>query len=134
MVRPERESKIMANTTPAKYTVQLGPTVTPEMAAELATWAELLGVSNSVVTRDSIEHGLVVLRTLWRAQVLEKLPRRTNFDSVWAATYKPHLQHFEGRGTRQTTRRRNYDAETRGAGTRRSRDLGAVSVTPSVQA
>lgn len=106
----------MANTTPAKYTVQLGPTVTPEVAAELATWGELVGLSNSAVARECIEHGLVKLRKRWTAEVSKRMGWEhdyVQFENAYGESYDTHLEHFQGRGTRQTTRRRNYDRETR---------------------
>jgi len=108
----------MANTTPAKYTVQLGPTVTPEVAAELATLAQLLGVSNSQITRECIERGLaagMAGRKGWRVQLDEQHGGPEETEKAWGRVYDAHLEHFQRRGTRQTSRRREYDRTTRGA-------------------
>jgi hypothetical protein len=58
----------MPNPVPKKYTVQLGPTFTPDTAGELAAWAETLGMSVSAVTRTAAERGLESLRGEWAAQ------------------------------------------------------------------
>lgn len=93
----------MANTQPAKYTVQLGPTVTPQFAGELAALAKHSGVSASTIARECMEDGVAkVKRRIERAHgpVPENL-----------------LAHFiaeaEERGDRQVKRRRAYDGRTR---------------------
>lgn len=55
----------MPTPTPAKYTVQIGPTYTVETAAELTAWAAKHGRSVSEVTREATERGLELLREGW---------------------------------------------------------------------
>jgi len=101
---------IMANVRPAKYTVQLGPTVTPETGGELYAWAELLGVSNSVLIREVIEAGLNVKG--------RSFAKRAGLTSTALAEAAPevlarHVEHCKQRGETQTRRRRDYDERTR---------------------
>lgn len=55
----------MPTPTPAKYTVQIGPTYTVETAAELTAWAQVQGRSVAEVTRQATEAGLAKLRRTW---------------------------------------------------------------------
>lgn len=93
----------MPNPVPARYTVQLGPTVTPQVAGELAAWAELQQRSASEVARECIEFGLENLRTRWRAE----------FGALPGARLAAHVAAAEERGARQVSRRRAYDERTR---------------------
>lgn len=98
----------MPNPVPAEYTVQLGPTVTPEVAGELAAWAAVQRRSVSRVTRECIEAGLEVLRSDFRAQ-----DAAAHFDDELLAT---HVAAAAKRGDAQVSRRRDYDDRTRGGG------------------
>lgn len=93
----------MPNPTPAEYTVQLGPTVTPEVAGELAAWAALAKISTSKMTRRAIDTGLEVLRSKLSAE-LGEMP---------ASLLAEHVAEAARRGDRQVKRRRDYDASTR---------------------
>lgn len=103
----------MANVREAKYTVQLGPTVTPEVAGELYAWAELLGMSNSAVIREVIEAGLLA-----KARSFALRAELTSPDLREAApdVLRENIEHCSQRGKTQTRRRRDYDAATRGTG------------------
>lgn len=96
----------MPNPTPAKYTVQMGPTFTPEVAGELAAWAELLGTSASKVTRECAEEGLTRLRA--------KLAKRAGLTGMPVEVLDRQVEAARGRGVRQVRTRRAYDERTRG--------------------
>lgn len=96
----------MPNPVGRKFTVQLGPTFTPDTAGELAAWAELRGKSVSEVTREAAEHGLNLLRREWAAETGRRpVPARLAELTAEAAE----------RGEKQATRRRNYDRSVRAA-------------------
>lgn len=95
----------MPNPTPARYTVQMGPTFTPEVAGELAAWAELLGVSASQVTRECAEEGLRRLQAKFAKRAGREMDGEVLARQVEAA---------EERGSRQVRTRRAYDKRTRG--------------------
>ena len=100
----------MPNPVPAKYTVQLGPTFTPEVAGELAAWAEVLGHSTSEITRWCTETGLEQLRTDFRARLAAaRGPGAELPGSVLAF----HVKAAQERGNRQVQRRKDYDDRTR---------------------
>lgn len=105
----------MPNPVPAKYTVQLGPTFTPEVAGELAAWAELLGESTSVITRQCTEAGLAVLREVYASDAVTRgLARASTAASLpGRALLRKHVEAARERGNRQVKRRRNYDERTR---------------------
>lgn len=93
----------MVNVTPARYTCQIGPTVTPEVAGELAAWAEVSGHSMSVVARMAIDDGLPkVRRTLERTH-----------GALPVEILAKHVAQARERGERQVQRRRAYDERTR---------------------
>ncbi len=102
----------MPNPVPARYTVQLGPTVTPEVAGELAAWAELLGDSVSEVSRAAINAGLEVLRGDWRATAVAR-GTATAKRGMPAVTLARHVEAARARGKTQVARRRKYDERTR---------------------
>ncbi len=104
----------MPNPVPAEYTVQLGPTVTPEVAGELAAWGELLGRSTSKVAREAIDAGLEVLRADWRATAVAR-GTATAKRGMPAATLARHVRAAQERGRTQVGRRRAYDERTRKA-------------------
>lgn len=95
----------MANPTPARYTVQLGPTQTPEVAGELGAWAELQQRSVSVVARVLIDDALPRLRKRWERE----------YGALPAEMLERHTRAAQERGAAQVKRRRDYDDRTRGA-------------------
>lgn len=95
----------MPNPVPARYTVQLGPTVTPEVAGELAAWAEVQGRSTSEITRECVSYGLENLRKQW-VRVFGGIPPET---------LRTHVDAMRERGNKQVSRRRSYDERTRTA-------------------
>lgn len=98
----------MVNVKPATYTVQIGPTMTPEAAGELAAWAELRGMSVSEISRECVEAGMSKLRGKWAREVgVEAMP---------ASTLARHVEAARERGERQVRSRRAYDDRTRGKG------------------
>lgn len=104
----------MPNPTPAEYTVQLGPTVTPEVAGELAAWAALSRSSVSKLTRWQIEAGLEANR----AYLVER------YGPLPTALLAEHVAEAVKRGERQVSRRRDYDDRTR---------TPAAAVTPTTK-
>jgi hypothetical protein len=96
----------MPNPVPRKYTVQLAPTFTPDIAGELAAWAEVCGRSISEVTREAAEFGLRQLREKWSADHGGRRP-----DPVKLAK---HIEAAAERGERQAARRQRHDRATRG--------------------
>lgn len=96
----------MPNPVPARYTVQLGPTFTPDTAGELAAWAELRGKSISEVTREAAEEGLGRLRATWAAETGRR-PVPARLAELTAAAAE--------RGSKQAKRRRAYDRSVRNA-------------------
>lgn len=58
----------MPNPVERKYSVQLGPSVTPDTAGEIDAWTSVMGTSSSTVTRLAIERGLASLREEWTQQ------------------------------------------------------------------
>jgi len=96
----------MANTQPAKYTVQLGPTVTPAFAGELAALAKHAGVSASTIARECMEEGVVKVR-----RRIERAHGPVPDDLVTRC-----IVEAEERGNRQVSRRRAYDERTRSMG------------------
>lgn len=101
----------MVNVTPAKYTVQIGPTMTPEAAGELAAWARMRGVSVSVVARECVEAGLSTLRESFKAQAVDT---RQYTERKWEALLRKEIAEAQARGDRQVARRKAYDDKTRG--------------------
>lgn len=94
----------MANTVPAKYTVGLNPTVTPEIAGELAAWGEVRQVSISAVIRECIEgDGLSGRRIAWTRE----------HGPLDAHLLERHTAAARVRGERQVRTRRDYDSRTR---------------------
>lgn len=91
----------MPNPTPAKYTVQIGPTYSVDVAAELTGWAVLQQRSVSEVTREATERGLELLRDEWRA-AHGVIPH-----SILAAA----TEDVTARGDRQAARKRKYEAD-----------------------
>lgn len=103
----------MPNPVPAKYTVQLGPTVTPEVGGELAALGELSALSMSVVARMAIDEGLPKVR-----RVLQEL-----HGPLPAEALAYHVQRARERGERQVRRRLDYDERTRRGATKMSQTL-----------
>jgi hypothetical protein len=101
----EREDRPMPNPVPARYTVQLGPTVTPEVAGELAAWAEVQQRSTSEITRECIDYGLENLRKQW-VRV---------YGALGGTLLAFHVDKARERGEKQVARRRGYDERTRSA-------------------
>lgn len=97
----------MVNVKPATYTVQIGPTMTPEAAGELAAWAELRRMSVSEIARECVEAGMGKLRGKWAKEVGFEMP---------ASTLARHVEAARERGERQVRSRRAYDDRTRGKG------------------
>jgi hypothetical protein len=93
----------MPNPVPAKYTVQLGPTVTPEVAGELAAWAEVQERSTSEITRECVDYGLENLRKQWQRV----------YGTIPAEVLARHVAAARERGEKQVARRRGYDERTR---------------------
>jgi hypothetical protein len=96
----------MPNPTPAKYTVQIGPTYTVETAAELTAWARQQGRSVSDLTRECTEEGLLKLRKRW-----EREHGTLPFGVLHRAT-----EEVAERGERQAARKRKYEADAKNAG------------------
>ncbi|MET0426687.1 MAG: hypothetical protein ABW046_22660 [Actinoplanes sp.] len=88
----------MPNPTPAKYTVQIGPTYSVETAAELTAWAALQGRSVSEVTRECTEEGLRRQRRRW-----ERDHGTIPFSVLNRAT-----EDVAARGDRQAARKRKW--------------------------
>lgn len=109
----------MVNTAPAKYTVQIGPTLTPEVAGELAAWAEWQQVSAGVTARDCIDEGLARLRSAWE-QTYGALPEQL---------LSKHVRAARVRGDRQVARRRAYDERTRRGETTMAATRAAASAS-----
>jgi hypothetical protein len=95
----------MPNPTPAKYTVQIGPTYTVETAAELTGWAVLQGRSVSEVTRQATERGLELLRQEWR----------TAHGVIPHSVLERATEEVRDRGDRQAARKRKVAARPRPA-------------------
>lgn len=108
----------MPNVTPAKYTVQLGPTVVPEVAGEVYAWAEMLGISASAVARECLNAGLEVVRSDFRARAALLPAGKRTGGEIPGAVLRRQLAYALGRGERQVGSRRSYDRRTRipGAG------------------
>jgi hypothetical protein len=87
---------IMPTPTPAKYTVQIGPTYTVETAAELTAWAATQRRSVAEVTRQATEAGLALLRAGW---IVEHGPLTSEVLAVASAD-------VTARGDRQAARKR----------------------------
>lgn len=107
----------MANTQPAKYTVQLGPTVTPQFAGELAALAKHSGVSASTIARKCMEEGIVKVR--------RRIEREHGPVPERLLAY--FIAEAEERGNRQVSRRRAYDERTRGTGGEGAGEGGATT-------
>ena len=105
----------MPNPVPAKYTVQLGPTVTPEVGGELAALAELSGLSMSVVARMAIDKGLPKVRRELQAQ----------HGALDEGRLQHHIEQARERGERQVRRRLDYDKRTRAGETKMAETLQA---------
>lgn len=105
----------MPNPVPARYTVQLGPTVTPETAGELAAWARQTGRSTSEMARLLLEEGLRRQRA--------KLEREHG--SLSAGLLAECVAAAQERAERQVSRRRSYDKRTRNGETGMSGTLAA---------
>ena len=95
----------MPNPVPRKYTVQLGPTFTPDVAGELAAWADQREKSVSELTREAAELGLKTLRRRW-----EK-----DSGPLDAATLARHIEAAAERGEKQAARRTKSDRARRNA-------------------
>lgn len=94
----------MPNPVPRKYTVQLGPTFTPETAGELAAWAERRGKSVSEITREATERGLIHLRRAWERET-GGLPSHERVTALVAEAAE--------RGEKQAARRTRSDRARR---------------------
>jgi hypothetical protein len=95
----EREEVIhMPTSVPARYTVQIGPTTTPETAGEIGAWAEHIGMSMSEAARECLEDGLKTKRKEW-AKAHGSLP---------AALLARHVEYQRARGERQVRTRLSY--------------------------
>lgn len=105
----------MPNPVPARYTVQLGPTVTPETAGELAAWARVTERSSSEMARLLLEEGLKRQRA--------KLEREHG--SLPADLLDECVAAAQERAERQVSRRRSYDKRTRNGETGMSGTLAA---------
>lgn len=99
----------MPNPVPAKYTVQLGPTVTPEVAGELAAWAKMLGKSNSEVARECVDAGLAVMARDYATQ----LRRDKGFAGLPGDVLAECIEWARARGETQISKRRSYAERTR---------------------
>jgi hypothetical protein len=99
----------MPNPVPAKYTVQLGPTVTPEVAGELAAWAKMLGKSTSAVVRECIEAGLAASTREYTTQ----LRLTSGYASLPNDVLEECIAAARDRSNVQVSRRRSYDDRTR---------------------
>lgn len=96
----------MPNPVPRKYTVQLGPTFTPDVAGELAAWAEVQGRSVSEVTREAAELGLRTLRRRWE---------KDHGGPLGATRLSVHVEAAAERGEKQAARRTKSDRARRNA-------------------
>lgn len=97
----------MPNSTPAKYTKQLGPMVTPELAAELEAHAREDGVSVSTLVRGWIEQRAATergTRETWR---------NAGQRAKWQADYEAALAKTTAQGAAHVSRRADHDAATR---------------------
>lgn len=86
----------MPTPTPAKYTVQIGPTFTVDTAAELTAWAQQQGRSVSEVTRECTERGLKQLRRAWERE----------HGAIPAEVLEAAASAVADRGSRQAARKR----------------------------
>ncbi len=98
----------MPNTTPAKYTKQLGPMVTPELAAELEAHAREDGVSVSTLVRGWIEERAEVERAK-REEARTPTQRK-----AWKRTFEAALAKTSAQGAEHVRRHRASDAAARG--------------------
>lgn len=121
----------MPNPVSARYTVQLGPTVTPEVGGELGAWAELLGNSMSEVARECIDAGLEQLRNSFRQRAIESGRVRSGALIPSTALLRKHVAAARERGDRQVKRRRNYDERTRKVG---PVNVGGIEAFPGAAA
>lgn len=93
----------MPNPTPAKYTVQIGPTYTVETAAELTAWAKVQGRSVSAVTRECTEFGLRHLREQWERE----------HGALPAGPLVRATEDVADRGDRQAARKRKWQEQAK---------------------
>jgi hypothetical protein len=98
----------MPNPTPAKYTKQLGPMVTPELAAELEADAREDGVSISTLVRGWIEERAAIERA---KRELTRTPAQRR---EWKRTYDGALAKTTAQGAEHVRRHRDSDAAARG--------------------
>lgn len=103
----------MVNIAPATYTVQIGPVVTPEMAGELAAWAEHRRVSLGQSARECIDTGLAQQRLAWQLAHGQLPP----------GLLEKHVTEMRARGDKQVRSRRDYDRRTRGGETAMSETI-----------
>src|SRR6188768_3570178 len=89
------------NPTPAKYTKQLGPMVTPEMAAELEANAREDGVSISTLARQMIETMLEMRRP---AREAIRTPAQ---QKAWKRSYDAALAKTTAQGAEHVRRHRD---------------------------
>lgn len=100
----------MGNTTPARYTKQLGPMVTPELAAELEANAREDGVSVSTMLRGWIE-------TRAAEESINRAAKRSRLDTrAWQANYRAALAKTTAQGAEHVRRHRDSDRAARGGG------------------
>lgn len=97
----------MPNMTPAKYTKQLGPMVTPETAAEVEAWAAVERVSISRIAGEAIERDLKRRRRL-----IDTLD--DDVQEVWQVAYNAALARTAAQGQKHVTRRRAADGKRAG--------------------
>lgn len=101
----------MPNTAPAKYTKQLGPMVTPELAAELEANAREDGVSVSTLVRQMIESAVASERERRAAARTPAAARE------WQRHYRAALAKTTAQGVEHVKRHRESDRAARGGRT-----------------
>lgn len=106
----------MPNMTPAKFTKQLGPMVTPETAARLEAYAVTRGVSVSTLTREMIERDLKRQCNKWNAELEERLGSYVAAEEAFGQAYEAALARTAAQGEKHVSRRRKADSARRGAG------------------
>lgn len=107
---------VVPNPVPAKYTNQVGVTMTPEDDAGLAAWAELLGRSKSEIARECLEAGMAKQRRAYE--------RQAGVTEMPAGVFERHLAVAVRRGEAQIQRRKDYDERTRRGETAMSVTIG----------
>lgn len=115
----------MANTVPPKYTRQIGPAVTPEVAGLLSAIGKHAGVSAGQIAREAIDAGLTkVLRAYERER-----------GSVPVEMIEAEVERHRLAAEAQAATRRAYDDAVHAAGGQthkaRRRNVAAAAEVPA---